>query len=487
MMHIVRRPLEIIVLASLLAACGNHGTTTSTPSTLTAIAVKPANSAIAVTADENAIAPGTSAAFRAVGTYSNNVQRDITTSVTWTSSDVTIATISNAPGSQGLATSLMTFGSTTIMATQGSIFGITTLITSTVDSIAVSPASASIAPKTAQQFIALGTLESGNSQDLTTSATWISSDSSVATIGLNSGLATAGTTSGSSMISATYSSVTGTAALISSPVTSIAVSPVSASIANGTTQQFTALGTLTDAAIQSLTTWASWTSSDTGVATISSTDGTKGLVTSVSTGTTFITATFDSVSSPSSTLSVTPAVLSSITITPPSSNIPLGKTQQFAASGTFSGGLKQDISSSVTWNSSKTGVATINNTGLATSLAIGTTDISATLSGKTSNMATFTVTSAALESILVTPVAPTIVISSLNPTQQFTATGVYTDNSLKDLTKSVNWNSSDTSVAKISNTAGSQGLATPVTNGTTTITATFDGVPANPALLTVQF
>jgi hypothetical protein len=87
----------------------------------------------------------------------------------------------------------------------------------------------------------------------------------------------------------------------------------------------------------------------------------------------------------------------------------------------------------------------------------------------------------------VTPIAPTVVISSGIQTQQFTATGVYSDNSLKDLTKSVTWNSSNKGVATISNAAGFQGLAQVYTSGTTTITASFAGVPANTALLTVQF
>jgi hypothetical protein len=77
--------------------------------------------------------------------------------------------------------------------------------------------------------------------------------------------------------------------------------------------------------------------------------------------------------------------------------------------------------------------------------------------------------SATLTSIEVTPANPSI---SLGKTQQFTATGTYSDNTKQNLTKSVTWDSSSRSVAVVSNASGSNGLATAITPGPTTITAT---------------
>ncbi len=56
------------------------------------------------------------------------------------------------------------------------------------------------------------------------------------------------------------------------------------------------------------------------------------------------------------------------------------------------------------------------------------------------------------------------------------ATGTYSDNTTQDITTSVTWSSSNTAVATISNTNGSNGLATTLVTGTTTITASLDGV-----------
>ncbi len=66
-------------------------------------------------------------------------------------------------------------------------------------------------------------------------------------------------------------------------------------------------------------------------------------------------------------------------------------------------------------------------------------------------------------------------------TQQFTATGTYSDSSTQNLTSQATWNSSNTTRATIN----TNGLATGVTAGTTTISATLSGVSGN-TLLTVQ-
>jgi Bacterial Ig-like domain (group 2) len=71
-------------------------------------------------------------------------------------------------------------------------------------------------------------------------------------------------------------------------------------------------------------------------------------------------------------------------------------------------------------------------------------------------------------SITVTPVNASIQAPA---TQQFTATGAFSDSSTADITKSVSWTSSDASKATVQNS----GLATGVTTGSVTITAASAG------------
>lgn len=69
---------------------------------------------------------GTFQRFKAIGLYSDNSNLDISNAVTWSSTNPSIATISNSLGNQGYETSAE-FGNPTIYAVQGAIFGSTNL------------------------------------------------------------------------------------------------------------------------------------------------------------------------------------------------------------------------------------------------------------------------------------------------------------------------------------------------------------------------
>ncbi len=170
---------------------------------------------------------------------------------------------------------------------------------------------------------------------------------------------------------------------------SIAVTPANPSVAAGQTQQFTATGTYSDGSTQNLTTTATWSSSNTAVATISNAAGTQGLATSLTQGTSTITATSGTISG-SATLTVTAGspVLVSIAVTPTSPGVSVGATLQLTATGNYSDGSTQNLTNSVTWSSTDTAVATVQTTGqtnpgLVTGVAAGTATINASFSSIT--------------------------------------------------------------------------------------------------------
>ncbi len=250
---------------------------------------------------------------------------------------------------------------------------------------------------------------------------------------------------------------------------SIAVTPSNSSVSQSQTQQFTATGSYSDGSTKSITSSVTWASSNTTVATIGASTG---LATGVTAGTSQITATLGSIVSPSDTFTVIRSItLQSIAVTPSNSSVSQSQTQQFTATGSYSDGSTKSITSSVTWASSNTAVATIGaSTGLATGVTAGTSQTTATLGSVVSPSDTLTVTAATLQSIAVTPASPSITPSQ---TQQFTATGTYSDGSTKSITTSVTWASSNTTVATI---GASTGLATGATAGTSQITATLGSV-----------
>ena len=80
-------------------------------------------------------------------------------------------------------------------------------------------------------------------------------------------------------------------------------------------------------------------------------------------------------------------VLTSIAVTPSSPALTAGNVQQFTATGTYSDLSTQNLTSTATWTSSVTPVATVNTSGLATAVAGGQTNIQAavgTINGSTS-------------------------------------------------------------------------------------------------------
>ncbi len=343
-------------------------------------------------------------------------------------------------------------------------------------SIAVSPASASVATGETQQFTATGIYSNLTQQNITNSVTWSSSggDATISNESGSQGLA-AGVSTGVVTIKASDPSslIDGTAVLTVSAavLVSVSVSPVTGSVAAGDTEQFTATGIYSNLTTTNLTDSVTWSSSG-GDATISNESGSQGLATGVSTGVVTIKASDPSASLDGlAALTVIPAVLVSVTISPVTTSVAEGQTQQFTATGTYSDLGTADLTDSVTWSSSG-GSATISNSpgsqGLATGVSTGVVTITATDPATLiDGTAVVTVTPAVLVAIVVTPPAATV---AAGQTQQFTATGTYSNLQTENLTDSVTWSSN--SEATISNAPGSQGLATGVSNGAATITAT---------------
>lgn len=445
-------------------------TVNSSPLTLTSIVVTPPNPSIN---------PGSSQQFSAMGHYNDGSMSDISTNVTWTSSATSVATINSI----GKALSVGP-GSTTITATQGNVSGNTLLTINAVSltSITLSPSLPSIPLGTLQQLTATGTYNDGTHRNLSTSVIWSSASPAFATVD-NKGLVT-GVGLGSSNMTATSGSISGTTSVTvnSANVVSLKIQPADSTIANGTTAQLAALATFNDGSTLNVTTTpgVSWNSSNSGVATIGSANG---FATSKAAGSSMIGATFGTVGGTTS-LTVSNASLQSIAISPANLVLAPGMTQKFTATGTFNDGSVQNISNTVTWGSDNAAAATISNSaasiGVATGVAKGTANITATLSGSAVTGSTaLKVSNATLSSITVTPGLSTISPASI---LQYTATGNFSDGSTEPLSLVANWNSSSASVASIN----SAGLATGVSAGSANVTASYNGVTSSAVPLAVN-
>ena len=443
-------------------------------------------------------------AYFSDGTGSQDVTND--PAISWNTSDRNIATIesSNASGGNGVATGVA-LGSVTVTASgttpEGTYLEGTASLAVT-DAIAmglqITPADETTPVGLSKPFEARALMSDGSSPVVTEDVDWSVSEPLIASINNTAGSKgeATGLNIGDTTITAQGviggESVSGMATLhvINAIAQSMEVKPATASIANGLTQQFIAEITLSDGTTVNDVTLdpaTSWVSS-TSVATI---DG-DGLATGQEVGTTDITAsgTYDGIMlQDTATLTVTPATISSIEVTPASSTVPAGRTQQFTAIATMTDGTTPDITDDpdTTWQSSDTSIATITSSqasgnGLATGVTSNPTaqTITATNSGM-SGMAQLTVTDAELLSI---EVEPTAVEVAVGDTATLTAWGTYSDTATpadrRDITADVGWTGQDTTYATVSG-----GTVTGVAEGTTETQATLDGIVSNLVPITV--
>lgn len=341
----------------------------------------------------------------------------------------------------------------------------------TLTSIAASPAQASIAVKGTEQFSATATYSDGSTADVTASATWTDTNASVATIS-GKGMVTA-LAPGSTTITASMQGLSGSATLnvAAAPktLTSIAVTPASPGILVGATQQFAAIATYSDSSTADVTGTVAWSSSNQAAATITAT----GLATAVAAGSTTITAALNGVNGTSNlNVSAPGPTLSSISVSAAATSIDVGSTDQFTATATYSDGSTQNVTVTAVWKSSNTADASIDSAGLATAISAGSTTITASLNGVTGS-ASLTVTG--ITSIAVSATTASISVGS---TDQFTATATYSDGTKQNITATATWKSSNPAFATIN----SSGLATAVSAGSPTISASLNGVTGSTTL-----
>jgi uncharacterized protein YjdB len=428
---------------------------------------------IEVTPPHTTLPASTTQSLRATAIYSDHRKEDVTSTVQWSSSSPTVASVNSA----GLVIAAAP-GSATIAAQIDSVKGSATIevTNATVKSVTVTPPRRRLGKGASLQYVATATFSDHTKRPLFPPVVaWSSSSTSVATVDAT-GRATA-VGNGNTTISATHvaSRVSGTAKLnvIGATLARITIAPSSSQIPAGATEQLTATAIYSDGSTLDVTSGVVWSSSLAGVATFSSTD--LGLLSAVTPGSATITARDPkSKKTATATVTVLPAALVSLAISPSAPSLAVGNSLQLTAMGTYSDGSTHDTAGAVTWSSSDPSVATVSNAvgseGLATAGAAGVTTITATdpTTGRTQSTS-LTVTPARWMTAL--SVAPATVSVPVGMTAQLVAQATYSDGTSADVTSLVSWSSSNAGVA-VSNSAGSTGQISGGSVGWATVTAT---------------
>jgi uncharacterized protein YjdB len=297
---------------------------------------------------------------------------------------------------------------------------------------------------------------------------------------------TLGSVAGTETVTATASGVatpatfTATALPAVSAVARVLVALTTSRLVAGQTTQATA--TPFDAQGNALTgrTVSDWTSSNPTIASVNA----GGVVTTIAAGTVTISATIEGVIGTSAPLTVTPVTIpvASVTVSLGASSLIVGQTTQATATARDAQGNILTGRTVSAWTSSNTAVASINGTGVITALSLGTATFSATIDGITGTSASLTVSPVTV--VPVATVTVTLGTSSLIAGQTTQATATPRDAQGNVLTgRTVSWSSSNPAVATVGFATGAVAAVAP---GTTSISATIDGVIGSASLTVTQ-
>ena len=378
-------------------------------------------------------------------------------SVTWSSSDNSIATVN----AEGVVTAIKE-GTATITATTNDGSNLKATCTVKVSIMPVASITLNITEKT---------LEEGETVNLTASVlpanasnkslAWTSSDENVATVDAN-GLVTA-VKEGTATITAKANDGSNVSAKctikVKAPVVlveGITLNATEQTLTEGETFALTASVTPENATNKSL----AWTSSDENVATVDA----NGLVSAVKEGTATITvkATDGSNVSTKCTIKVKAAVVlvEGITLNATEQTLTVGETFALTASV-----LPENATNkSLAWTSSDENVATVDANGLVTAVKEGTATITAKANDGSNASASCTITVKATV-VLVEGITLNATEQTLTVGETFALTASVAPENATN--KSLAWTSSDENVA----TVDANGLVTAVKEGTATITA----------------
>jgi len=478
-----------------------YGTQTLT-ATVTVNGINPLVSISIDNVPTTSLAVGATATLAATGVFKDGTKQDISTDATWASSNTSVAAVGNTTATKGVVTGVAA-GDFYVTATVGSIVGKSssmTVSTKKLVSIAVTSDNGSTLQRglTNQVFRATGTYDDNSTGDVTQSATWSSDNTAVLTVVASGDTAGYVTTvaPGTASVLATYSSISGKLAVTvtAAPLLRIVVSSVSGSsviiVGSSATYQYKAMGYYADNSTVDLTSSVTWSSSDTSKLTMSNASGTSGQASPVAAGAVTIYAKSGTITGQLD-VTVSAAALISITLKPTSiSSLIVGLSSSFTATGLYGEGsdtstqFSIDVTTAATWTVDDSTIATVGNTtstaGQVTGVGKGTANVTATLSGIKAT-ASVSVITATLLSITVSPSTASVRVGKTYP---FTAKGTFDNGTEMDITSSVTWTSSNTSVATISNASGSIGVATGVASSSTavTITATLSTISGTASL-----
>lgn len=377
-------------------------------------------------------------------TYPNGVTSDVTQLAKWSSSDESVAAVSN-----GLVDGLKT-GTATIKAEYGNKSLNVAVDVETARFLQLSHESLSLKVDQTVDIALQATYVDGSTEDVTGKTRWSSNNEEVAYVLNNRVYAR---TMGEAIITASYGGKTARMTVDVDVPRKLSAEPKSVALQAGEEKQIKLVAVYGDGREELVTDKAEWLTSDEEVAVVN-----QGLITAVDTGTATVTAKYGS-----RTMTIKTEVGLASDLSADSGKIVIGlhETKQIVLTAKLANGATKNVTGDAKWVSSSPSVADVTG-GLVKAYASGATTITAEYGGKT--------VSIPVEVDLVQKLELNKNRLSLKSREsaQLILTATYSDGSKKDVSADAEWKANSYKVVDVKN-----GLVTGVAYGRTTITAKY--------------
>lgn len=380
----------------------------------------------------NQLPAGAKQNLKAIATYADRTSFDVSQQVEWFSSDNDILQVTDATAN------MLAKGNTNVHATYLGYESNTLpfIVTdATLEFLKVSPAIASTAAHSHQQFTAIATYSDYTSQDVTSHVTWHSTNTDIASIMQGEAEALM---PGSAQITASLQTMTSTAANLTvtdAKLIKLQITPTEPELNLGDELFYKVKAIYDDGSTDDISDHVLWKSSNSDVSKV-----VAAYAKATAAGQTQIKAHFNGIESNTSTLTVSDHQLVSLQLTPSLVELAQGTQTELKVIATYDDEATLDITDKVTWQTHDPEVALINH-GHVSALNVGHATIHAVFNEIESNDAQITVIDSTVTALQITPAIETVPINSA---VNYVAQATFSDGNItttQDVSHLVAWKS----------------------------------------------
>ncbi|MEW6996689.1 Ig-like domain-containing protein [Colwelliaceae bacterium BS250] len=452
---------DVIITASFVGKTSNNGYLTISEAIVERLVVHPS---------VQSVAKGQKVEFLAHAYFSDDSNKNVTNSASWTANDSEIASHNSNGVFQTLATGITDISAAYKGKSSTGNLEVTGAI---LEQLTIAPIMATIVLDETINFQAFGIFSDQSSQDLSNDVFWQIDDAiaSIDSVGKVTGAIV-----GQTLVRASLQGqmVEATLTVNEKDISYISVVPIVKVSNIGDNIQYVARAIHPDSSTTEISQLATWLSSNPEKADIITAGENGGLATAKSTGLTSITANYKGKSGSSELEVLRPdPVITELLIEPSNIDIIINTQEQLTAFAIYDNDMstRTDVTDATQWSFDDDSFAVFSTPGKVVATAVGSTFIVASYQGKTQRTA-LNVRDDTVETITVSPNSVKVPVNSKG---RFTAMANYISGISEDVTEQATWSSLKPDIVHLVTSGENGGQATAISVGSTPISANFKG------------